>query len=368
MIVLYNKLKLHWKIFINYFHFRKKLKGNRKHWLINAPEIYFDLNDIRQERYYYPLIFSFYELGYNITIFPNYKFIGHSFGTGKYIFVLSRVTIGKPKEFNHSIYITDNKKHFDKIKSKNSFYLNPDAFGKKHKQNRVVPYPMHPISYHFRYFEKFQQFRVKVRKAKIIFSGNTDPRAYQNSIINKRFRLINRVDVINTLLTRINPNHISIIESKENLHKKSGYFNGLLIYSWQWSHQYSKNLEIRVPDDQWHDFLATADFFLCCPGVVIPQSHNAIEAMSVGTIPVLQYADYFHPELIDGVNCITFTDEQELLKKVNSLFVMPQDKISSMRNAVIDYYERYLRHDAAAKMLLSLGEGHHEIFFYNESE
>jgi hypothetical protein len=114
--------------------------------------------------------------------------------------------------------------------------------------------------------------------------------------------------------------------------------------------------------------LAKSDFFLCCPGVVIPQSHNAVEAMAVGTIPIIQYSEMFHPNLVHGVNCIAYRDEKELIAYTNLCFEMCDLEITKLRNGVIDYYEAYLRHDIPFKKINDLPEGNHELYFYNEAE
>ena len=49
--------------------------------------------------------------------------------------------------------------------------------------------------------------------------------------------------------------------------------------------------------------------------------HNAIEAMAVGTVPVLEYASLFSPPLEHGVNCIdlsSFEDIDDAIKEILS--------------------------------------------------
>jgi hypothetical protein len=210
--------------------------------------------------------------------------------------------------------------------------------------------------------------RKQERKCRILFSGNTDPVAYQNPLIRRRFNKLTRVEVINALLANLPSGACLVVRKKED-EAIAGreYFNGAVLYLWQWSPTQSANLQIRVANHDWHAFLASGDFFLCLSGVVIPQSHNAIEAMSVGTIPILQYAEYFHPPLQHNLNCITFSGEADLLKGIAYILSLSQDKIRAMRKAVIAYYEQYLRHDTAANVIGNLPKGSHKAYFYNEA-
>ena len=90
------------------------------------------------------------------------------------------------------------------------------------------------------------------------------------------------------------------------------------------------------------EFLRKSDFFLALPGYSMPHSHNCIEAMACGTIPVLNYAEYFYPPLEDGVNCIIFNDDKNLIENITRVLNMNEKKIELMHKNVEVYYENYL--------------------------
>ena len=62
---------------------------------------------------------------------------------------------------------------------------------------------------------------------------------------------------------------------------------------------------------RWLEALAKADFFLACPGVLMPLCHNVIESLVAGAIPILQYGSYLSPRLEDGINCLAFRDADQ---------------------------------------------------------
>lgn len=92
-----------------------------------------------------------------------------------------------------------------------------------------------------------------------------------------------------------------------------------------------------IPADQWLRVLSCFDFFIATPGVAMPHSHNMIEAMSMGTIPVTQYGRYLHPPLSGGVNCIAFTDLSDLDRQLPAIMTMPPAMIETLRDGVSDY-------------------------------
>jgi glycosyltransferase involved in cell wall biosynthesis len=100
---------------------------------------------------------------------------------------------------------------------------------------------------------------------------------------------------------------------------------------------------IWVESKNWMYDIARADFFLSPPGIVMPMCHNIIEAMSVGTIPVTNYPEWFDPDLRHMENCIVFNDSDDLIKKLQQAMDMDEAQRDKMRKNVIDYYEANLK-------------------------
>lgn len=99
--------------------------------------------------------------------------------------------------------------------------------------------------------------------------------------------------------------------------------------------------------------LADADFTLCPPGCGMPHSHNIVEAMAVGTIPITNYAGHMVPPLTHGVDCLAFDTLDELDVIISSLMTIDQASIERMRRAVIDYYDRHLDPAAVGARLVA---------------
>lgn len=113
----------------------------------------------------------------------------------------------------------------------------------------------------------------------------------------------------------------------------------------------------KIPPHRWLEALAKADFFLACPGVGMPPCHNLIEAMAAGCVPILQYADYPPPPLLDRVNCLVFDDAGSLGEVIAEVRSMSQEKIRELRANVRQHYEQFLAPGRFAQRLFT---GPHE--------
>src|SRR5439155_8625137 len=89
--------------------------------------------------------------------------------------------------------------------------------------------------------------------------------------------------------------------------------------------------EVRTDTSEWLPLLSKSSFFLCPPGTVMPWCHNLTESMSVGTIPILQYAHMCFPPLEHMKNCLAFSSMEELKKVFETALIMKMDDINRMR-------------------------------------
>lgn len=214
-------------------------------------------------------------------------------------------------------------------------------FVEKTSSQTPLPFVMHSTMYTFNCSVNFD----KKRQTRVFFSGNSDRKTYSNPIVNEVFGIMNRVQIIDAL--------------KENAGRFGrdisfdGNANALIqIMDWEWNPEESRNLQLRVDNEQWLNKLGDADFFLCGPGIM-PFCHNTIEAMAMGCIPILQYHQLFVPKLEDGVNCITFKNADDLVNKIEGILKKTENEIREMRENVRNYYDEYLCPESIRALLTS---------------
>lgn len=217
----------------------------------------------------------------------------------------------------------------------NEIQMDYNYFGKG--DGLYFPYTMQPGQYKFSYASQIDKFRANDRVISSLFIGGVSDNYKENDkikLFRQKYAIINRYDAYNFLLNDVNniivPGNseeaISYFESNERKN------NVLLINT--------RNCIIRQPD--WLRYISKADFIICLPGTEQPMCHHAIEAMGVGTIPILQYNMLFSPALEDMKNCIVFKDLTHLKDILSVIQTMPDDEIAQIRRNVIEYYDRYL--------------------------
>ncbi|MBM3441404.1 MAG: hypothetical protein FJX89_01765 [Bacteroidetes bacterium] len=100
--------------------------------------------------------------------------------------------------------------------------------------------------------------------------------------------------------------------------------------------------KVWIPIERWIEVLSSFDFFIATPGYCMPHAHNLIEALGVGTIPMLQYHNQLRPALLPNVHCIVFSDPGSMLSAVRQALQFSVEQVTKMRESVLDYYSQFV--------------------------
>ncbi|MFC1680652.1 hypothetical protein ACFL1S_02515 [Pseudomonadota bacterium] len=317
--------------------------------------VYFDLHDIDTiqnnsfGRLTYLLVMLFHENGYTICVRPNRYFMTSlpDLKFKKMILEFDPVITWHRPGSSNQLHISDRVRTgpFTNILLDYSEQFTADDFHRR----IPMPYLMHPMIYHLGLHRALQVLRETPTSIRLFFGGNLDPRLYDSTKINENYGKLTRIKVIETLRSGLDNRYKREIRNQKDLQNLAdGKHDG---FSW------ISGPELRLPAAEWMALLARCDFFLACPGVSKPMCHNCVEAMSVGTIPVLEYPEFFHPPLVHGINCVVYDGEQDLLKKVNTLCSLDVQTINQLKQGAIDYYETYLTPEAFGRTIAGLKAG-----------
>jgi len=196
----------------------------------------------------------------------------------------------------------------------------------------LMPYPVHPVHAGADLRDRLHKYRLAEKKMRIFFSG--DREGYSRNRIRYPKAKLPRLDAINAILEEMGDEAL-LVRGEESLRSicATGYVDKCLIMDQD---------KFRIDTADWLSTLATGDFFLCPPGFVMPMCHNAVEAMAVGAIPIINYPEWFDPRLEHLENCVEFDDRVDLLGKLNEVLRMDNEQITRMRQRVIEYYDTYL--------------------------
>jgi len=181
------------------------------------------------------------------------------------------------------------------------------------------------------------------RPVGVFFAGSTAPRDYDRDVLRSRYGLMTRLEMLDVVFRESSlpePLLLRTPADAERLHTGCSIALGL-------------DGGLRVEHRDWLPTLALADFWLACPGTQMPMCHNLVEALSVGTVPILEYDRYTTPPLEDGVNCLAFRGERGLVDALRHALTMPEHQKRRLRLAARDFYERHHAPGALVERLMN---------------
>ncbi|MEM1226490.1 MAG: hypothetical protein AAGJ40_12385 [Planctomycetota bacterium] len=189
----------------------------------------------------------------------------------------------------------------------------------------VFPYPMHPKIYEFAQKQMLAELSQSRPREGVFFGGNMD-RRYGRRKICDEFGVTNRLDLLD---------HVrSIVGHSVATFSRPSSKDSFII----------QDSELNpIPRDLWLPTLARHRFFLCCPGVAQPVCHHLTEAMSVGTIPLLEYGNRLTPPLEDGVNAVCFDGPEGLKQAIVRIRNFTPQHVDWLSTNATRYFEKWLR-------------------------
>ena len=107
-----------------------------------------------------------------------------------------------------------------------------------------------------------------------------------------------------------------------------------------------------LSQDHYFEALHECDFVLSPPGWCMPVSHNLIEAMFCGAIPITNGGPFMAEPLADGANCLAFENEEGLVAALEGALAIDDCEVARMRKAVRDYYDRFLEPKAFGELAM----------------
>ncbi len=317
----------------------------------DQPLVIFDFRDSRidgpQGRRFYCLFIFFVRAGFYPLLCENYFFLGNIQDKFKKLCLQENFSVLRANQVFSRDYILVTDKKFSRsaqaatkvitINFLADYSLNDTCF--------PMPFPMFPQIYALRQDLGLQDYRQQTRLWRIFFGGDANPEKYDKKTIRDIYAKLSRARILQTIRKQTFSDY-EYRELHSNADLKDATTNcirGVVVMN---------TSQCKVDAIEWLGTLANSDFFLACPGVRYPMSHNLIEALAVGSIPITQYPEMFFPPLEHGKNCLVFTDETELLALLPIAVAMPTAQLNKLRQGALEYYDSYLAPKACIDNLL----------------
>lgn len=294
--------------------------------------IYVDVTGVAWNRYLYSFLKFFDLQGYTVFLPKNRELIDHlcmkqgEYRFSSWILEDNFVKFGRPPNKENAISI-------EKSQLSNDYFL---SFVNNHFEDLECHIPMceFPLVYH-RLNWDIEISETKKRKRSFFMAGNMDEDLYNAIEKAGKFKIPSRVTISAFLKKKEYYNAIPSFKFLEDFIQSEIDNKVILVDT-------SKEFSIEL--DELKTLLTKFDFFLALPGIIIPQCHNIIEAISSGCIPVLHscYAKVLVPNLEHGVNALVYNNLDELNDLILSGFSLNENEVLKLRLNCINYYKANL--------------------------
>ncbi len=191
-----------------------------------------------------------------------------------------------------------------------------------------VPMAMHPLFYHKKLWNR-PYVKTERKRNSVFMIGNFDE--LYNQFNEELFGMESRLSVVSFLKKK---GILSEVNSKEEFYYflESKRDKECIILD-------KNNFSIEM--ENLRLVLSQFPFFLALPGVNIPHCHNIVEAMSVGSIPIMHanYAALWNPELEHLDTAILYYNLDDLYEKLKTVFDVGECEVERMHLNVLNYYK-----------------------------
>ncbi len=293
-------------------------------------------------RYLYSGFDYIAKAGYNIRIYQkvDFKFYKWLNFYGRRMFKVPRLKFvtNIPKNTESMIYMFDHENLDEAIlarKWKKLVYmsvLKPISWCIGDRSVNV-PFMMYPPLYTFGEDKKFESYRKNQRKIRAYFAGNADKYYYRNPVLKKYGQMTRRQGI-----AALRKSRIKFVYRPD----KAEFYRLIQAPTYQHVCVITDFVKFKIKPAEWLGVLSKSDFFVCLSGTDFPMCHHLIEALAVGTIPIMSYPECMEPQLEHGKNALFYKDAEGLIRQLDEAMNMSEARISEMRKNAIYYYEEHL--------------------------
>lgn len=291
-----------------------------------------DVTNLAVNRYLYSFLKYFEIQGYTVYLPKNRKLIdvlnkkSGEFEYASWILKDRFVKFGEPLRKKVTLWL-------DAEQLSNDYFSDFSTVNSAHSHYHV-PSGEFPYFYHKNCWENSAAHKLE-RKMSVFMIGNCDAKYYHEISKEKHFNLPSRYE---TAIYLTGKNYYKSLRSVEELNDfLSGSEDSKVILIDTSKDFQIEGLKLKATLPEFY-------FYLALPGVVIPISHNLIEAMAAGCIPVIHkdYAELLRPKLENRKNCFSYNTLEELDELIRDLFMINIFHIKKMHKEVLKYYKEHL--------------------------
>jgi hypothetical protein len=301
----------------------------------NTKNIFIEIDDNPWDRHLYTLIKFFKLQGFNIWVKPKVYFLGQLmyYPYPRLCIEEKLIIINFRRRQDFDIHLSTS--------NLTTHYYEP-FFSKTEFNLYLIPIAMHPFMYHHDIWN--EHFEERNRLSNVFFAGNFFEKSYMQLRKQDVFNILDRIKIHEILAEN---NLTASPKSRDEFDSIKTTIKGKLLVV-------QKN-NFSIPVDELRKTLHSFHFIFAFPGVSMPICHNLIEAMSVGTIPIIQaeYARMFDEPLKHLENAIIFEGENDLINVFSNALSLEISQLNIMHFKVYEYYNKNFAPEAVVNKIVN---------------
>ncbi|MEM0924422.1 MAG: hypothetical protein AAGJ83_00155 [Planctomycetota bacterium] len=333
-------------------------REQRNAWLRNASALpsdrslpnrcLLDLSNIaidgEQGRRFHHLVSLLTHGGYSLSMVPRLSFLQTAHRTFKSTALAQiRPYLGSDSRTRPFDLCLFDKTH-PATEAKQSLYVTASCSRSLKAQELPLPYGPFPSVWDEDWESNLTHFRNTERNWRLFFGGHCSESSYAKIRKFQQFPVLNRFATIATTKSFFGNDTLLIQNDTSFARAMRISHDGFVLLD---------NGLYRTHPKHWLEMIARSDFFLAAPGGDYPLSHNVVEAMAVGTVPVIEYGPLMAPPLTDQKNCLTYQGAEGLRRTLAKIRLMDRQQIAALRTGAAKYYDQHLSASAFTRALKS---------------
>ncbi|WP_049629614.1 glycosyltransferase [Cellvibrio sp. pealriver] len=335
-----------------YVEYRRWLHQQNRLIPQDKPLVVFDFRDSRidgpQGRRFYCLFIFFIRAGFYPVFRENYLVLGNMREKHKQFCLQEAFSVLRNERELRGEYVLVTDKMYSGLGGRAGKIININYQPGYQPTDACfpMPFPMFSPIYACKQDLQLTRYQNQTRQWQIFFGGDAKADKYNKQSIRTIYNKLSRAQILQILSSTLDHEYYCELNNQAELNQlKQTTHTGVVVMN---------NRHCKVAPEQWLSTLAQSRFFIACPGVRYPMSHNLVESMAVGTIPITQYPELFFPALEDGKNCLVFSGEKDLVDVIKMAINMSERDIATIAKGAIRYYDEYLSPHQCIDRLLSL--------------
>ena len=204
------------------------------------------------------------------------------------------------------------------------------------KASYFLPFYLHPDVYLSNLLHLLPTLRSAEKTVGVFFAGSVSE-AYESV---HKFGFESRQEITDSLVSNISPAKLLVPSSRAQLFNALEQTDLRRVCVLNITSNRANTLRKHTLRQLEYFQIMARSWFAYCPPGLHPLSHNIVEAMAMGAIPVFNYGAVFFPRLKHMESCIEYRGSDDVAQAIELALSLPIETRRRMSETVLEIYQK----------------------------